>query len=120
MPKYHIGIEATMEVIGGKWKPLLLCYIQSGICRNGQFLQVIPEISQKVLTEQLKQLEQDQIITRTVFAEVPPHVEYHLTEHGESLTQILMDLCNWGESHINLLNEQGAAISIEATLHSLK
>ncbi|WP_353989550.1 helix-turn-helix domain-containing protein [Pediococcus argentinicus] len=119
MKNYHIGIEVTMEIISGKWKPLLLCYIQTGINRNGQFLKVIPEISQKVLSEQLRQLEQDGIISRHVFAEVPPHVEYELTEQGQSLTHVLMELCNWGEGHLQDLQAMGTPVKLEQKLKQL-
>ncbi len=118
MKKYHIGIEATMDVISGKWKPLLLCYIQVGTNRNNEFLRAIPELSQKVLSEQLKQLEQDGIIKRTSYPEVPPRVEYSLTQYGTTLTRILMELCHWGEKHVQRLAQSDNPVELEQTLTS--
>lgn len=115
MKKYHIGIEATMDVISGKWKPLLLCLIQTGVDRNSTLLAAIPELSQKVLSEQLGQLVHDGILERVSFPVVPPHVEYHLTDYGQSLTSILMELCHWGEGHVERL-AQTEAVEIETNL----
>ncbi|KRN99669.1 winged helix-turn-helix transcriptional regulator [Companilactobacillus kimchiensis] len=105
MKEYNIGIEASLDVISGKWKPLILCYIGIGINRNGELLRKIPHISQKVLTEQLKQLINDDILKRTVINEKPLHVEYSFTDYGESLRKILLSLCHWGEIHIDHMNQ---------------
>ena len=82
---YHTPVKATLEVIGGKWKPVILFHLMNGRKRNGQLLTLMPSISQKVLTQQLRELEKDDIITRISYNEVPPRVEYTLTEYGESL-----------------------------------
>lgn len=97
--RYNIGIDVTMEVISGKWKPAILCYIGVGVNRNGQLLRALPNISQKVLTEQLKQLVDDGILIKKRYSVFPPHVEYIYTEYGESLKDVLLTLCNWGERH---------------------
>lgn len=99
--KFNVGVDVSLNVIAGKWKPAILCLIGAGTNRNGQLLQALPGLSQKVLTEQLKQLINDDILERQVFAETPPHVEYRFTEYGESLKTILMQLCHWGEVHAN-------------------
>lgn len=104
--KYNIGIEVTMEVISGKWKPVILCFIGSGINRNGELLRAIPEISQKVLTEQLKQLVTDGILTKIVYPGLPLRVEYAFTDYGESLKDVLLTLCKWGEGHAEKLTNE--------------
>ncbi len=93
-------IVETMKFIGGKWKPTILYLIRGGINRFGEIRQIIPEISKKVLTEQLRELERDGLIDREVFAEVPPRVEYSLTEFGKTLTPVLKGMCNWSIEHV--------------------
>lgn len=117
---FHIGIEVTLDVIAGKWKPLILCLIGTGIDRNGQLLRAIPAISQKVLTQQLNQLIEDDILTKEVFAETPPHVEYHFTEHGESLRPLLLGLCKWGEAHATQCPQRDTLITPPVSLATLK
>lgn len=92
---YNIGVEATMEVIGGKWKAIILCNLRHGSLRPSDLQRKIPSISQKMLTQQLRELEADNIITRTVYQEVPPKVKYSLSEYGESLGEVLDVLCHW-------------------------
>lgn len=104
---YNIGVEATMEVIGGKWKPIILCNLRHGALRPSDLERKIPSISQKMLIQQLRELEADNIVTRTVYHEVPPKVEYSLSEYGQSLGDVLDILCLWGESHVNNLVSQG-------------
>lgn len=111
---YRIGVEATMDVIGGKWKPIILCNLRHGAHRPSDLQRKIPQISQKVLTQQLRELEQDGILVRQVFQEVPPHVEYDLSEYGQSLGQVLDLLCSWGEGHVAHLNNEGKQVRIEA------
>lgn len=97
---YNTAVEATLEVIGGKWKPVILFFLTFGKKRNGEFMSLMPVITQKVLTEQLRELEEDGIVKRTVFNVVPPRVEYELTDYGWSLKEILHLMCRWGDSHI--------------------
>lgn len=84
----------TMGVLGGKWKPIIISYLAQRR-RFGQLAQRLSLISRKVLTEQLKELEEDGIVRREAFAELPPRVEYSLTEHGAALLPILDQLCAW-------------------------
>ncbi|MGR3742343.1 winged helix-turn-helix transcriptional regulator [Companilactobacillus sp. DQM5] len=109
---YNIGVEATIDIIGGKWKPIILCHLRNVPLRTNELMKKIPNISQKVLTQQLRELEEDDIITRHVFQEVPPHVEYQLSEYGESLNKILNLLCVWGENDIDRRHEKGEDITI--------
>lgn len=98
---YHIPAEATLDVIGGKWKTLTLCHLSYGPMRSNELMRRMPQITRKMLTQSLRELEADGIITRTVFQEVPPKVVYELTELGQSLKPLLQQLCDWGEQFIN-------------------
>jgi DNA-binding HxlR family transcriptional regulator len=98
--KYNISVEATLDVIGGKWKCVILCHLTHGKKRTSDFKRLMPSITQKMLTQQLRELEQDGIVNRIVYNQVPPKVEYELTAYGDSLRPILDSLCNWGEHHI--------------------
>ncbi|MFT9816818.1 winged helix-turn-helix transcriptional regulator [Lysinibacillus sp. NPDC056185] len=105
---YNIGVEATLEVIGGKWKPIILCHLNHhGQIRTNEFRRLIPGISQKMLTSQLRELEQSGLINRRVFNQVPPKVEYSLTPYGQEMDPVLNILCTWGEKHIEVLQEKG-------------
>lgn len=97
---YNIPAEATLDVIGGKWKTLILCHLSYGPKRTSELKKAMPGITQKMLTQQLRELEDDEIILRTVYNQVPPKVVYELTEIGESLKAILDQLCEWGEKFI--------------------
>ncbi|MFD0587453.1 winged helix-turn-helix transcriptional regulator [Paenibacillus sp. GCM10027627] len=99
--KYTIPSEATLDVIGGKWKTLILCHLSYGPKRTNELKKAMPAITQKVLTQQLRELEDDGIIFRTVYNQVPPKVVYELTEIGLSLQNILDQLCEWGEKFLN-------------------
>lgn len=95
-------MEVTLKMIGGKCKPLIIDYlIQYETLRFGALKNKITQISQRTLTNQLRELEADGLITRTVFAEIPPRVEYSITEKGRSLSPILEMMCVWGEKNID-------------------
>jgi len=99
--KYDWGMDATLGVIGGKWKPLILYELSDETLRFSQlFNRIQPKITQRMLTKQLRELERDGLITRKVYAQVPPKVEYSLTEMGKSLMPILEQLCKWGYEHM--------------------
>ncbi len=98
--KYNCPVEATLDVIGGKWKALILWHLKGNIRRFGELRRLIPGITQKMLTQQLRELERDGLVRRVVYAEVPPKVEYSLTEQGESLHPVLDEMCNWGTKFI--------------------
>jgi len=91
----------AINIIGGKWKPIILHMLSGGTKRFGELKKNIPPVSQKMLTQQLRELEADGIINRKVYAEVPPRVEYSLSARGETLKPILSDLYAWGEEHAN-------------------
>ena len=92
-------VETTLTLIGDKWKVLILRDLLPGTKRFGELKRSIGNVSQKVLTAQLRAMEDSGLLTRTVYAEVPPRVEYTLTELGQSLRPILDAMWNWGEEY---------------------
>ncbi|SMF84903.1 transcriptional regulator, HxlR family [Paenibacillus uliginis N3/975] len=97
---YNTAVEATLEVIGGKWKPVILFHLTFGKKRNNEFMNLIPAITQKMLTQHLRELEEEGVILRISYNQVPPRVEYELTDYGWSLKELLHLMCRWGDSHI--------------------
>lgn len=93
-------ITAMLELIGGKWKPVILHYLTSGTRRFGEIAVRIPTISRKVLSEQLKELEKDNLILRKQYREIPPRVEYSLTELGKSLSPVFAEMALWGKNYV--------------------
>ncbi|KQX36238.1 helix-turn-helix transcriptional regulator [Streptomyces anulatus] len=94
------GIDAAMDVIGGKWKVLILWALNERTCRFGELRRAVTGVTEKVLSSHLKELEDDGIVHREVYAEVPPRVEYSLTPLGLSLNAALEPLGLWGREHI--------------------
>ncbi|MGL5978265.1 MAG: winged helix-turn-helix transcriptional regulator [Erysipelotrichaceae bacterium] len=93
-------IEVTLSLIGGKYKPLILYYLyEEGTQRFSRLQEHMPSISQRTLTNQLRELERDGLLVRRVYAQVPPKVEYSLTAEGESLFPLLDLMCTWGAQH---------------------
>ncbi|MFI0903009.1 winged helix-turn-helix transcriptional regulator [Streptomyces sioyaensis] len=88
--------EVVLSVVGGKWKLLIIRYLLLGTHRFGELKQAMPSVTQRMLTRQLRELEEDGLVSRTVYPEVPPRVEYTLTEAGESLRDIVNQLDVWG------------------------
>ena len=99
MDHQNCPVKLTASIIGGKWKPPLLFYLETKKRRFCELQRLIPGLTKKMLTQHLRELEQDGIVQRKVFAEVPPHVEYSLTRHGESLKPILKLMSAWGTRH---------------------
>lgn len=101
--KINCPVTATLELIGGKWKTIILYCLSSSTKRFGEIAVRIPNISRKVLTEQLKELENDGLILREHYKEIPPRVEYSLTDLGKSLSPVFRELEIWGTE--NVLNK---------------
>ena len=97
---YNCGLSAALDVVGGKWKPLILWGLVNGPRRFGELRREVAGISEKMLIQQLRELESDGIVTRHDFREVPPRVEYAVTEFGVSLMDALKPLCGWGSTHM--------------------
>lgn len=96
--KTGCDVEATLSVIGGRWKPILVCHLLDGKKRYGELRRLTPNATERMITLQLKELEADGIVIRHAFAEVPPRVEYELTEYGRSLESILVQMQEWGRA----------------------
>ncbi|NEB39935.1 helix-turn-helix domain-containing protein [Streptomyces sp. SID14515] len=108
------GIDAAMDVIGGKWKVLILWALNERTCRFGELRRAVPGVTEKVLSSHLRELEDDGIVHREVYAEVPPRVEYSLTPLGLSLNAALEPLGQWGRDHIcRGVDEVGAVAGID-------
>lgn len=100
-----IPAERTLKVIGGRWKVFILYFLFEGPQRLSGLKRLVPHASQKVLVQQLRELEEHGIVHRKVFAEVPPRVEYTATKLGLSLQPIISSLCDWGKRHASQLRE---------------
>jgi len=99
--EYHSPVEATLDVIGGKWKVVILYHLaHDGTHRFAVLRRKIPGVSKRMLIQQLRELEDDGIVHREVYAEVPPKVEYSLTEYGKTLRPITEVMCEWGQRHV--------------------
>lgn len=103
------GIITALQAIGGKWKPhILFILLEKGTKRFGELRRLMPEITQGVLTQQLRELEKDRLITRVVYQEIPPRVEYSLSTHGKSLEHILREMCAWGFTHEEFIEKNSS------------
>jgi len=92
-------VEFTLEIIGGKWKGVLLYHLMDGKKRFGELRRICPDITQRMLTLQLRELEEDGLVHREVYRQVPPKVEYSLTEYGRTLEPLIQLMKEWGEKH---------------------
>ncbi|MEN9328660.1 MAG: hypothetical protein RI947_1468 [Candidatus Parcubacteria bacterium] len=97
IPKCHV--DTALNVIGGKWKLIILWHLTQSTLRFSELEKRIPGITQKMLAQQLREMEKDQLVHRKVYPVVPPKVEYSITRHGTSLHNVLDELGKWGELH---------------------
>lgn len=102
---FSCGLEASLSVIGGKWKFLILFHLGSERRRFGELKRLVVGISEKMLIQQLREMERDGIIDRHDFREVPPRVEYSTTAFGQTLARAVVPLCEWGSEHMTRLAE---------------
>ncbi|MGZ3144784.1 winged helix-turn-helix transcriptional regulator [Lentzea chajnantorensis] len=93
------NVEVALVVIGGKWKMLILKYLLDGTLRFGELRKMLPSVTPRMLSRQLKELETDGLVTRAVYAEVPPRTEYSVSELGESLRELVDKLDSWGAQY---------------------
>ena len=108
--EYHCAMDVTMNYIGGKWKTIVLWYLRKDKKRFSELRRLIPNITEKMLSLQLKDLENDGLVSRKLYAEVPPKVEYFLTDFGKSLIPMLEEIARWGR---NLAESKGRMIDME-------
>ncbi|GAA4378747.1 winged helix-turn-helix transcriptional regulator [Hymenobacter koreensis] len=106
-------VRTTLNVLGGKWKLLILSYLLDGPRRYGELRRLVPEVTEKMLIQELRELEADAIIQRLVYQQVPPKVEYQLTEHGRRVQPMFQELINWGTGY---LGREGSGVAATATL----
>jgi DNA-binding HxlR family transcriptional regulator len=115
--EFHCAMDITMNYVGGKWKTVVLWYLKNDRKRFSELRKLIPNITEKMLSLQLKDLEQDGIVTRKVYKEIPPRVEYYLTDFGKTLIPMLEEIALWGR---NLAKAKGKIIDKERKLKSKK
>ena len=112
---YDCGLSAALAVVGGKWKPLVLWNLLGGPRRFGELRRSIAGISEKMLIQQLRELEADGVVSRHDFGEVPPRVEYAMTDFGTTLIEALKPLCGWGATHMErIVATKAARAEVEA------
>ncbi len=99
--EYHCPMELTLDLIGGKWKSLILWHLGENTLRFSELKKVLPKITQKMMTQQLRELEQDGLVKRFIYTQVPPKVEYSLTAAGKTLLPILTTMYQWGITYAN-------------------
>ena len=111
---FRCGIEASLAVIGGKWKLVILWYLWDEARRFSELKRSVAGITQRMLTQQLRELERDGVVSRKVYAQVPPRVEYAITDFGRTLESILRLMCKWGEEHARRINTRARQAAAEA------
>mgnify|MGYP001770000737 CR=1 FL=1 len=111
---FHCPVEAALDVIGGKWKPLILWALGDDVLRFSELQKALPSVNTKMLTKQLRELEEDGIIRRKIYPEVPPRVEYAITDFGKTLIPILNALCKWGAEYLGVSEEAGQCTTKKA------
>lgn len=104
--QYSCSVEATLDVMGGKWKGVILFHLLKGTKRFNELRRMLPEVTQRMLTLQLRELEEVGIVHREVYKEVPPKVEYSLTPFGRSLEPILLLMRDWGDQFMQTLTRK--------------
>lgn len=102
-------MRVTVDVIGGKWKPLILFHLKSGTRRFNELERLIPEITHRMLTQQLRELERDEIVVRTVYPGSPRKVEYSFSRHGRTLSAVLAAMAAWGAKHRSRYEDRAAS-----------
>lgn len=113
--KSGCAVEVTLSVMGGTWKPIVLFHLMHGTKRFSALARAIPNITQRMLTLQLRELEEAGIVARTVYAEVPPRVDYALTDLGRSLQPVLMAMRDWGTDYAQSQGLQDEGPGVQAS-----
>ena len=102
---YHCPFDAAIDVIGGKWKMGIIWHLGENVMRFNELQKVLPGVSAKTLTNQLRELEEDGILLRTAYPEVPLRVEYRVTGFGKTLIPVMQALCDWGGRYLETGNQ---------------
>jgi DNA-binding HxlR family transcriptional regulator len=100
-------VQATLKVLGGKWKLLILWHLKDKARRYSELKRLIPAITEKMMIQQLRELESDGIVSRNTLGKMPPKVEYGFTDYGRTIIPILKPLCDWGEEHLKRMDTDG-------------
>lgn len=116
--QYQCSMELTLDLIGGKWKSLILWHLGENTLRFSELKRTLPQITQKMLTQQLRDLEMDGLVHRYIYTQIPPKVEYSLTDAGKSLLPILATLCQWGLNYANEVEVAGKDLTCEPSAPS--
>lgn len=104
-------IETVVHMISGKWKPYILWHLLDSPRRFSDLEKLIPEVTQKMLAQHLRELENDRLVTRTIYPSVPPKVEYAISEYGKTLIPVLQVMCDWGKIHNQSIGGSGVQIA---------
>ncbi|HWR41072.1 MAG TPA: helix-turn-helix domain-containing protein [Patescibacteria group bacterium] len=111
--EYQCAMELTLDLIGGKWKVLILWHLGEETLRFSALRRSLPHVTQKMLTQQLRELEDDGLISRLVYAQIPPKVEYSLTPSGRSLLPILATMCQWGRDYAEEFSNTNESLPLQ-------
>lgn len=103
---FNCPVEATVKLMGGKYKSVILWNLADGKLRYSEIHRLIPSATDKVLTQQLKEMEKDGLILREVYPQVPPKTEYSLTDFGRTLMPVLNAMCDWGKDYLDKINNE--------------
>lgn len=120
MYKFYCPVKLTADIIGGKWKPLILFYLEGKTRRFGELQRLITGMTKKMLAQHLRELEHDGIVRRKVYAQMPLKVEYSLTRHGKSLKPILKLMSSWGVKHHARYGMPQARVRVQSAHISFK
>lgn len=112
--RYNCPVEATIDIVGGKYKAIIIYHLIDATLRFSELQKEIPQATAKMLSQQLKELEADGIINRVLYPVVPPKTEYSLTDLGKTLIPIIQSLCDWGDNYLKLLDVPAACEKEEA------
>lgn len=111
---FFSGKDLALSVVGGRWKiAIIWCLLQQSPLRLSEMQRKLPQVNQRMLIRQLRELEEDRVITRTVYPVVPPKVEYQLSEIGLRLEPVVTSICDWGDDFAELLEQKTDEISVE-------
>lgn len=104
--EYNCSMELTLDIIGGKWKTIIIWHLGKKTMRFNELKRSLPNITQKMLAQQLKALEENKLVNRCIYTQIPPKVEYSLTDYGRTLLPVLSSLCEWAFNYANSIESE--------------